>query len=829
MNPAQAANDPPSILNIRVSIMQKHQSTHQIPQLYHDCRRSFSKLLTMCRSEDNRDLMVASKLADDSGRFRIWAESAGAHRKGSVSLEYRLREASKVKHVVIKLLEDLRAALQEESPEDTVSEFSESSTSSSENGESDPVVTRAVTELEDCCLDISHVVGCLYKFSVAIRNPASRDLFRKCSKIDVSHYEAFDLGHVTDKFPVPDTYTYLIERLAKANTRRRQLLKYYEMHHEKIVGEGRVREQDAGPLGEDGGFEDRDEDGGFEDRDYLSESNPETTATTFVGKDVDIDVERGFERDWDAQSEGGYSQTSFASSINTPGNLRVPPPPDQESAFDGDPFLCPYCRSMISVNGRQSWTRHVFRDLQPYVCTFEDCQKSDHMFGSRHEWFEHERSIHRREWHCNICDLSYGSSSIYRDHVQCNHRNMFMSEQLQVVIDRGERSIDSKQPCPLCSEDHLPRRLQSHLGRHLQQIALFVLPGSSEDFESDSASDGDISSDEVGEIPPDAAGDAPSDEVGEIPPDEAMGAPSDEVNQKMIKILDSLSQVHYKSYHIAIQQQRVSGTCEWLLRNEQFQKWKNQNSSSLLWLCGSGPLGKSVSISKVIDYLLQFDSIRSPVAYFYCKRDENSRSNSLIVLATILKQILSGRPFLYGPVVAEFEKLQTGNDSIQYSFEDVRRQLFSIVKSLSSVYILINDVDECGGVRNEEQQQQLLRTLSDLVDSNSSSSMVKIMVSSRNFTHIDAILEKFPTINVTKSDISSDMELYIRSEIRRCKDEGKPLGRSLEADLELEKFVIAKMISKAHDFSYVNKQIQEIADCATPEEVRRVIEESIWF
>ncbi|KAF8244040.1 hypothetical protein K440DRAFT_663731 [Wilcoxina mikolae CBS 423.85] len=767
--------------------MQKHQSIHQIFQLYYDCRRSFSKLLTMCRSEDNSDLTVVSKLADDSGRFRIWAESAGAHRKGSVSLEYRLREASKVKQVVIKLLEDLRTALQEAidvvsgegPPDDTVSEFSESSTSSSESGESGPVVARAVTELEDCCLDISHVVSCLYKFSVAIRDPASRDLFRKCSKIDVSHYEAFDLGHVTDKYPVPDTYIYLIERLAKANTRRRQLLKYYEMHHEKIVGEGRVREQDAEPLGEDGGFEGRD---------YLSESNPETTATTFVGKDVDIDVERGFERDWDAQSEGGYSQTSFASSINTPGNLRVPPPPDQESALDGDPFLCPYCRSMISVNGRQSWTRHVFRDLQPYVCTFEDCQKSDHMFGSRHEWFEHERNFHRREWHCNICNLSYGSSSNYRDHIQSNHRGMFVPEQLQVVIDRVERSIDSKQPCPLCGEDHLPRRLQSHLGRHLQQIALFVLPGSSEDFESDSAFGGDISSDEVGEIPPDEAVGAPSDEIGEIPPDEAGGSPSDEVEQKMIKILDSLSQVPYKSDHTTTQQKRVSGTCEWLLRNDQFQQWKNQNSSSLLWLHGKS-------------------------------------SGASPVLAALLQQILSGRPFLYGPVVAAFEKLQTGENSIDYSFEDVLSQLLAVVKSLSPVYILINDVD---GLFSD-QSLKLLRVLSDLADRKSSSSMVKIIVSSRYGHNTSSTLEKFPNIRVTKSDISSDMELYIRSKFRRCKDEGTPLGRSLEADPELEEFVSAKIISKADDFLDVNRHISRIADCATPEEVRRAIKISPFF
>jgi len=147
----------------------------------------------------------------------------------------------------------------------------------------------------------------------------------------------------------------------------------------------------------------------------------------------------------------------------------------------------------------------------------------------------HERNIHRREWHCNICDLSYSSSLIYRDYIQRNHRDMFLLEQLQVVVDRGERSIDSEQSCPLCSENNLPRRLQSHLGRHLQQTALFVLPGSSEDVESDSVSGGGISSDEIGDVSPDEVGEIPphefghevgdilSDEIGEIPLDEVEG------------------------------------------------------------------------------------------------------------------------------------------------------------------------------------------------------------------------------------------------------------------------------------------------------------------
>jgi ankyrin repeat protein len=61
-----------------------------------------------------------------------------------------------------------------------------------------------------------------------------------------------------------------------------------------------------------------------------------------------------------------------------------------------------------------------------------------------------------------------------------------MSEEMNVLVDRGARSIESNQQCPLCQDKHFPRQLRSHLGRHLEQIALFILPGSSEQENEDS-------------------------------------------------------------------------------------------------------------------------------------------------------------------------------------------------------------------------------------------------------------------------------------------------------------------------------------------------------
>ncbi|KAI5782533.1 hypothetical protein FPQ18DRAFT_382474 [Pyronema domesticum] len=67
-------------------------------------------------------------------------------------------------------------------------------------------------------------------------------------KIDMSQYEIFDINHVKEKHQLSEDKDYLAERLGKANTKRRQILKYNEKHHEKIVGLRPSATVDTGDL-----------------------------------------------------------------------------------------------------------------------------------------------------------------------------------------------------------------------------------------------------------------------------------------------------------------------------------------------------------------------------------------------------------------------------------------------------------------------------------------------------------------------------------------------------------------------------------------------------
>ena len=175
------------------------------------------------------------------------------------------------------------------------------------------------SELESVLVDITHIVTCLYKFSNTVRNPVPRERIQKIANINVSHFEVWDIKHMSEMFPTAPIY--LIERLGKANTRRRQLLQYLEEHHDKIA-----RYIDADELNEN------------------TSTVSQTTVSTIRREIEDfINVE---------PKEDQLSQTSYGTSTNQKIRTLVPPPPNK---YDGQPFECPYCFQIIQIGNQRTW------------------------------------------------------------------------------------------------------------------------------------------------------------------------------------------------------------------------------------------------------------------------------------------------------------------------------------------------------------------------------------------------------------------------------------------------------------------------------------------
>jgi hypothetical protein len=138
---------------------------------------------------------------------------------------------------------------------------------------------------------------------------------------------------------------------------------------------------------------------------------------------------------------------------------------------------------------------HVFADLQAYTCTFEDCLGNQGPYLERSTWADHELREHftKRAWTCRFCDRSETSADSYTKHLQNNHDFILGDKRLGKLLQDDRvttlKSVKSH-TCPLCLKDGWSshRYYFAHVGRHMEEIALAVLPRDVDEEESNSDS-----------------------------------------------------------------------------------------------------------------------------------------------------------------------------------------------------------------------------------------------------------------------------------------------------------------------------------------------------
>ncbi|EXJ84282.1 hypothetical protein A1O3_04949 [Capronia epimyces CBS 606.96] len=356
-----------------------------------------------------------SSWTDELGRLRVWAANIGAHQKGHSSLDYRLRDASHIKTQIVNLLRSFKRALRD--LEEVLTALSrkeplaeEDAKGRDENMDEDD----ATAEVEDIFLHITEVISNLYRLSMLVRQPSQQDRLLRYRKDDALGYEPFDRQHVLEKLPKADSS--VIDRLGTAISNRRRDLKGLERHRAKLAkGISHAH---------------------LDHHDGVSTVMSGTLATEYKEEDGTARLE--------AESVGGESAASSASSFLADGQrIKIPPPP---LGYGSEQFFeCPYCFLITTADSRQSWARHVFRDLRPYLCVFPDCSTPSQLYDRRRDWFLHLQTNHLRA-----------------------------STPIAVAT------------CPLCGENELlHKQLKHHLAIHLEELALFALPRDIQDDEDD--------------------------------------------------------------------------------------------------------------------------------------------------------------------------------------------------------------------------------------------------------------------------------------------------------------------------------------------------------
>jgi hypothetical protein len=178
--------------------------------------------------------------------------------------------------------------------------------------------------MEQILAGVNEAITNLLRLSATIRNPAQHDQWLNFSEsFNTTPFEQYDIAHVAEKHP--HISSSLARRLGTALSRRRCYFKYREEHHNKMAAGLTVEKQDG--------------------RSKIASSLPDKQKLSAVGASM--------LRDDDNQSEGGFTATSFATSVADTAALRIPPLP-HNADYDTH-FECPFCYDIIIVKNRSAW------------------------------------------------------------------------------------------------------------------------------------------------------------------------------------------------------------------------------------------------------------------------------------------------------------------------------------------------------------------------------------------------------------------------------------------------------------------------------------------
>ena len=202
---------------------------------------------------------------------------------------------------------------------------------------------------------------------------------------------------------------------------------------------------------------------------------------------------------------------------------------------------------------------------------------------------------------------------------------------------------------------------------------------------------------------------------------------------------------------------KKDSTGQWFLDAPEFGQWLD-NPKESLFCPGIPGAGKTMIAAIAIDHLLNAkfaDTVG--VAYVYCNYKAQAEQDTVNLLAAILKQLVQVQPSFTKPVKLLYD--HHASRRTKPSLEEIFKALESVLAKYSSVYIIVDALDECRD--NDGTRHKLLEKLRGL----QRKADLRLMVTSR---YIPDIMDEFSealTLEVRASD--EDVKHFVAGQIYR--------------------------------------------------------------
>ncbi|KAK8065228.1 hypothetical protein PG997_011975 [Apiospora hydei] len=253
-------------------------------------------------------------------------------------------------------------------------------------------------------------------------------------------------------------------------------------------------------------------------------------------------------------------------------------------------------------------------------------------------------------------------------------------------------------------------------------------------------------------------------------------------------------------------EQHQEGTGEWLIQDERYSTWK-QEQNSFLWLSGIPGCGKTVLSSYVVADLTQNSAISRSLLYFYFDFNDEEKQSHDRALRSLITQLYEKRQDLREAVDTLHSTCYQGGQ--QPSVDSLRMLFQRLLWKASEIWIALDALDECP-IRNG-----LLLWIDGLREAGMS---IHILVTSRPEQDIKAAFENFCSENqiiyMQTDMVKDDINAYIRTRTRKM-DRWKNLP---EVQREIENALVSRADGM---FRWAACQFEILNDCLDRPSIRR--------
>ncbi|KAK1855629.1 hypothetical protein CCHR01_01804 [Colletotrichum chrysophilum] len=227
--------------------------------------------------------------------------------------------------------------------------------------------------------------------------------------------------------------------------------------------------------------------------------------------------------------------------------------------------------------------------------------------------------------------------------------------------------------------------------------------------------------------------------------------------------------------------ERVQGTCEWVFQDERFHRWRDNESSSLLWISAGPGYGKSVLSRALIDENLLRSSTRaatSSICYFFFKDGDERRTRACDAVAALLHQLFAQD--LTGNLIKKAKTpYHRAGAGLRESFDELCDILTNCASSpdAGEIICVLDAFDECKASERRKIATYLSKLYNTCQHDSSPISSLKVFITSRNWGDIKFSLESLfePDHPSQSSHINGDEALLkIGEEIELVIEENFP-------------------------------------------------------